>query len=311
MSFHGLVGAMHYAWAEVTEPSNVLVEILNDESKARTLYNMIERQYKFISTERSDEEERGEMTIFDKVLVDMWHEEHQLQNIGLLEFFLEEYLMAKSVDTYAEKKALVFAHLEAGALIDAAFANPDQLELVAGPAETTENEGLTQQESALDNLIRVYQEAKASVYYSDADKSGISNKETDKFNNVRFLRDSAENLCRHMKAHGHESHPLMPEVEKMVEISAKHAEHLAGGRKRVFEVSEDEDSRPVGPHWRWQRRESGRHSKRPRDSYRPNYESRRDRYEPDDDYDDRRDRRERRDRYDRDSDDEDRRRREH
>lgn len=110
---------MHYAWAEVTEPSNVLVEILSDESKARTLYNMIERQYKFISTERSDEEERGEMTIFDKVLVDMWHEEHQLQNIGLLEFFLEEYLMAKSVDTYAEKKALVFAHLEAGALIDA------------------------------------------------------------------------------------------------------------------------------------------------------------------------------------------------
>lgn len=119
MSFPGLVGAMHYAWAEVTEPSNVLVEILSDESKARTLYNMIERQYKFISTERSDEEERGEMTIFDKVLVDMWHEEHQLQNIGLLEFFLEEYLMAKSVDTYAEKKALVFAHLEAGALIDA------------------------------------------------------------------------------------------------------------------------------------------------------------------------------------------------
>jgi hypothetical protein len=46
----------------------------------------------------------------------MWHEEHQLQNIGLLEFFLEEYLMAKSVDTYAEKKALVFATWKLGRL---------------------------------------------------------------------------------------------------------------------------------------------------------------------------------------------------
>ncbi|KAJ5371073.1 uncharacterized protein N7496_007165 [Penicillium cataractarum] len=290
MPYPGLVAAMHYAWAEVTEPSQVLLAILENEDKARTLYNMVERQYKFISAERSDDDERGEMTTFDKVLIEMWHEEQQLQNIGLLEFFLEEYLMAKSVDTYAEKKALVFAYLEAGALIDA---------------------GLTQQDSALENLIRVYQEAKARVYYSDADKSGISNKETDKFSNVRFLRDTAENLCRHMKAHGHESHPLMPEVEKIVDISAKHAEHLAGGRKRVFEAPEDEDSRPVGHHWRRQRRESGRHSKRPRDSYRPDYESRRDRYEPDDRYDDRRhgrdDSRDRRDRHDKDSDEEDRR----
>lgn len=119
MPYPGLVGAMHYAWAEVTEPSQVLLEIIEDEDKARTLYNMVERQYKFISAERSTDDERGEMTIFDKVLIEMWHEEQQLQNIGLLEFFLEEYLMAKSVDTYAAKKALVFAHLEAGALIDA------------------------------------------------------------------------------------------------------------------------------------------------------------------------------------------------
>jgi hypothetical protein len=114
-----LVEELTQAWAGVTDPGDVLLDILLDEKKARTLYNMVQHRYKFISTERSDDDERGEMTVFDKVLIELWHREHQLQNVGLLEFFIEEYLMAKSVQTYPEKKALVFAQLHGQELIDA------------------------------------------------------------------------------------------------------------------------------------------------------------------------------------------------
>jgi hypothetical protein len=114
-----LVEEMYEAWAGVTTPSQLLLEILQDEKKARTLYNMVRRHYKFVCAERSDNDEHGGMTVFDNVLINFWHQEHQLQNIGLLEFFIEEYLMAKSVGTYPEKKALVFAQLHGQELIDA------------------------------------------------------------------------------------------------------------------------------------------------------------------------------------------------
>ncbi|KAJ5123239.1 hypothetical protein N7448_009336 [Penicillium atrosanguineum] len=92
---------------------------------------------------------------------------------------------------------------------------------------------------ALDKLIQVYHVAKADYYLGDANKSGISDKSTDKFTNVRFLRDTAENLLRCLKAQG-EDHHLIPEVERVVTASCEHAERLAGGRKRIFEDPEDE-----------------------------------------------------------------------
>ncbi|KAJ6113525.1 hypothetical protein N7523_006842 [Penicillium sp. IBT 18751x] len=97
----------------------------------------------------------------------------------------------------------------------------------------------TQANEALDKLIQVYHAAKAEYYLGDANKSGISDKSTDKFTNVRFLRDTAENLLRCLKAQM-EDHPLIPEVERVVSASCEHAERLAGGRKRIFENPENE-----------------------------------------------------------------------
>jgi hypothetical protein len=94
-------------------------------------------------------------------------------------------------------------------------------------------------DDALDRMIQVYHAAKADYYLGDANKTGISHKSTDKFTNVRFLRDTAENLLRCLKARTGDHH-LIREVERVVTASCEHAEHLAGGRKRIFEDPEDE-----------------------------------------------------------------------
>lgn len=74
----------------------------------------------------------------------------------------------------------------------------------------------------------------------DADKSGVSTKKTDKFSNVRFLRDSSENLLRWMLSEGYDDHPLLAEVRKVAEASRGHAEHLAGS-KRNYEQRNGEN----------------------------------------------------------------------
>lgn len=95
-------------------------------------------------------------------------------------------------------------------------------------------------DASLENLVNVYQVAKTDYYLGDADKSGVSTKKTDKFSNVRFLRDSSENLLRWMLSEGYDDHPLLAEVRKVAEASRGHAEHLAGS-KRNYEQRNGEN----------------------------------------------------------------------
>lgn len=53
-------------------------------------------------------------------------------------------------------------------------------------------------------------------------------------NNVRFLRDTAENLLRYLKSVD-KNHDMIPELEDIVRSSQAQATILAGGRKRKFE----------------------------------------------------------------------------
>ncbi|KAJ5397970.1 hypothetical protein N7509_006083 [Penicillium cosmopolitanum] len=117
-------------------------------------------------------------------------------------------------------------------------------------------------EALLENLVQVYHTAKADYYLGDADKSGISSKKTDKFSNVRFLRDSSENLLRYMRSEGYDNHPLVSEVENVADASREHAEHLAGC-KRNYEQREGSNH----AHSRWSHKR--RRWNRGVDSYRP------------------------------------------
>ncbi|KAJ5106758.1 hypothetical protein N7456_003433 [Penicillium angulare] len=92
-----------------------------------------------------------------------------------------------------------------------------------------------EQESPLAKLNRVYHQALVDYYIADANKSGISDKSTDKFSNVRFLRDTAENLIRVADENGFPHNERYEEIRKVRDFSKEHAQWLAGGRKRVFD----------------------------------------------------------------------------
>lgn len=82
---------------------------------------------------------------------------------------------------------------------------------------------------ALKNLIQVYQVAKAEYYLNEATKRG------DMLISVRFLRDSAENILRHLNTGDVMEHPLLSELQDVYHASVDHATRLAGGRKRTFD----------------------------------------------------------------------------
>lgn len=122
-------------------------------------------------------------------------------------------------------------------------------------------------EGRLTKLIHVYHCAKADYYISDANKTGFTDRTTDKFSNVRFLRDTAENLLRCFHSDGLDNHYLLPEVERVAAASREHAERLAGGRKRIFENPGEEKS-------------FGRHRDNCRDNRRDKRQRRGDYYRP-------------------------------
>lgn len=97
------------------------------------------------------------------------------------------------------------------------------------------DEDLATENGPLGNLIQIYHRAKADYYLTDANRANFPDKSNEKFRNARFLRDTAENLLRCMQAQTLHNHPLLPEVEKVVDASMKHVERLAGGKKRGFE----------------------------------------------------------------------------
>lgn len=118
LSFPVRVKELVKEWTLDPIPGQVLKEILEDEKKARTLVNLIRRHCQFISAERSSDPRRGEISVFDRALIELWNHGDQLKNVALLEFFLEEYLMTKSARSYLEKKQIVLAHLHVQELME-------------------------------------------------------------------------------------------------------------------------------------------------------------------------------------------------
>ncbi|KAJ5194959.1 uncharacterized protein N7498_008397 [Penicillium cinerascens] len=240
--------------SRIREPSEILKKILDDRTDSKLLYHAI-RRHVFFLVQRGVKYEDGEITFYDKILMKHFNDGLPMKNIGLLELFIDNYAAIRDKNSAVDKETAVCAFLTAQKIIDNAGRSPvngEPRKAVSShlggcsttladqsvkPFKTDDRE--TKNKVVLNNLIQVYHAAKADYYIADANKTGISDKSTDKFSNVRFLRDTAENLLRCLKAETGD-HPLVPEVERVVNASCAHAERLAGGRKRIFEDPEDE-----------------------------------------------------------------------
>lgn len=100
----------------VKEPSTTLKRVLDNRLKSTALHYALNRQVQHICS-RSCSWDDGEVTIYDKALVQMYEEGIPIQNIGLLELFLTEFMGLNLCHSVAEEEATVTAFLAAHAVV--------------------------------------------------------------------------------------------------------------------------------------------------------------------------------------------------
>ncbi|KAJ6005666.1 hypothetical protein N7451_003610 [Penicillium sp. IBT 35674x] len=86
--------------------------------------------------------------------------------------------------------------------------------------------------SQLQRPMAVYRQALVDYYLADANKDGHSNKQADKLKNVRFLRDTAENILHIAENEGLKNSGLYRQVQQVFQCSRNHALYLSGDRRR-------------------------------------------------------------------------------
>ncbi|KXG47780.1 uncharacterized protein PGRI_016500 [Penicillium griseofulvum] len=240
---HGKEDDLYLKWSEVMNPSQLLKKLVGNREHARALSHGLRRQVKSIR-DRSQSYDDGQVTIYDRVLLRLYDEGHTMQHYGVLEFYLAEYLGTKNCRSENESNAVIAAHFAAQRILDNGPIPKIPVtatDTVEGATEDANASKSPQSSSAskspnTEKLIRVYQKAKADYYILE-----VTECHRERTNSVRFLRDTAENLLRYLKAVDKDN-DLIPEIEAIIQVSQAHASQLAGGRKRKFEHMDD-DSR--------------------------------------------------------------------
>ncbi|KAJ5356670.1 hypothetical protein N7517_011279 [Penicillium concentricum] len=238
---NGKEDSLYLKWSVVMNPSELLQELVGNREHARALFHGLRRQVKSIR-HRSQSYDDGQVTIYDRVLLRLYDEGHTMQHYGLFEFYLAEYLEIKNCRSEDESNAVIAAHFAAQRILDNGPI-PEILTIgadsVEDATEDTKTSKSPQSSGAskshhIDQLIRVYQKAKADYYILEVTES-----HRERTNSVRFLRDTAENLLRYLKSVDKDN-DLIPEIEDIIQVSQAHANQLAGGRKRKFEHTDSE-----------------------------------------------------------------------
>ncbi|KAJ6036694.1 hypothetical protein N7540_000973 [Penicillium herquei] len=216
-----------------------VLEVFSDEASKKTFLNIIAREVQMCETHN---EHRANYP--DGRLVQLFREDPSIKNELLFKHYIAEHI--PGMDTAAnmsQRIKIARACLAAGKAWDEAMRTPQG----TGPSNRATQDGIESQDPnrPIVKLSKVYREALVNYYLADANKSGVSDKATDKFSNVRFLRDTAENLLRTAGDEGMHGTPFYEEVERVRDSSCEHAQWLAGGRKRTF----DQGSRASRDHW--------------------------------------------------------------
>jgi len=113
----GKVDNLYLKWSVPMQPSDILHDLVRTKEHARALFHGLRRQVRFIR-QRSQNYDDGQITIYDAVLIRLYDNGHTMQDYGLLEFYLAEYLGTKHCHSDAEIKSVIAAHLAAQRILD-------------------------------------------------------------------------------------------------------------------------------------------------------------------------------------------------
>ncbi|GAB1193789.1 hypothetical protein APSETT444_003018 [Aspergillus pseudonomiae] len=261
--------------------NDILREILGSPEQASLLFSALRRQVSLIKC-RSQSFEDGQITTYDRALLELSRNGENLTETGALELYLTEFLGIVPISPTSQSRAILAKQLELESVLNRASAlgttpetvidrkeQPETLFVDQAPVKPeyeygdqddhycVEQTGLKisstghaqQVFDRMDRLLEVYHRAK-DEYYKALQTEGFVSLDT-----VRFLRDTAENVLRYLHANGLSDHTSVPDVEQVFLIARDKATQLTGGRKRHFDEGIERYSR--------------RRKRRALDSYRP------------------------------------------
>ncbi|CAG8033912.1 unnamed protein product [Penicillium salamii] len=234
-------------WSKDVIPTGPLRELLGDKENCRAFFHGLRRQVRSIR-KRSQRSDDGEITVYDAALVRLYEHGHTMQDYGLLDFYMAEFLGTKNCKSDGEVKATIAAQIAAQRILDggpiaripvSGSDADDEKEMDVEYNEMEETSDPPDGSEApmpphLQRLIETYKKAKNE--YADLRVMESHSKQTE---NIRFLRDTAENLLRYLENFD-KDHYLISELEDTIASSKAYAAKLAGGRKRKFERGRSE-----------------------------------------------------------------------
>lgn len=113
----GREDSLYLKWSAVMNPSNILHNLVDNSEHARLLFHGLRRKVGFLRR-RSQTYDDGQVSIYDRVLLRLYDDGHTMQDYGLLEFYLAEYLGTKNCCSEEEVNSIVAAHFAAQRILD-------------------------------------------------------------------------------------------------------------------------------------------------------------------------------------------------
>ncbi|KAJ5654249.1 hypothetical protein N7490_001252 [Penicillium lividum] len=240
---------------EVVEPSENLDGIrririfFNNPESERTLLNIIQRQAVICENIRADSD-----NVNDTIFCELYQDDPSLDNKDLFHLFWKDYVPGmKMAPNFTAKKKLVLACVAAGKAWDdsmkhspsnlrevmssSLYVDPPMIEASESMEEMSLDSSHTvDPKSSLGKQLKVYRQALVNYYLSDGNKTGISTKDNDKSRNVRFLRDTTENIISFAQHYdGYVEPNLLEEIQNVYTTSVIHDRHLSKGHGRRFD----------------------------------------------------------------------------
>jgi hypothetical protein len=114
---------LYLKWKGPMRPSDILYELLGNTEHARALFHGLRRQVRSIRS-RSQNYDDGEVTIYDAALLRLYDNGHTMQDYGLFEFYLAEFLGTKKCQSDEEINTIIAAHLAAQRILDDGMLSP-------------------------------------------------------------------------------------------------------------------------------------------------------------------------------------------